>query len=270
MSMLVSKQFTIGRRDESEDSAKAASRGLVIPTHNLVLASLPPAELRKVVSDSKPVHLSQLDVIYEAGDEIEFIYFPIESVVSAISILEDGSSVEISMTGREGLVGLPALIGGGRSLHWTRVAVPGSALRVTTSALQRLFKESQPIYEATLRAYRRLFTQICQRSVCNGRHTLLQRLSVWLLMMSDRVGTGDLPFTQEDIANRISVRRAGVSVAASQLQAMKAISYHRGRIMITDRPAIERAACECYEVVAQEFQPEQADGPPPRHRPIRV
>ena len=254
MAMLLSKRVILdNHRDESE-AERRTSRSLVIPTHNLVLAALPPSELQKIVLESRAVYLSYLDVIYEAGDEIEFIYFPIESVVSAVAILEDGSSVEISMTGREGLVGLPALVGGGRALHWMRVSVSGAALKIPTASLQALLRESEPIHDAALRAYRRLFTQICQRSVCNVRHSLLQRLSVWLLMMSDRIGAVELPFTQEDIANRISVRRAGVSVAASTLQAVRAISYHRGRIMITDRPAIEGTACECYQVMAQDFQ----------------
>jgi CRP-like cAMP-binding protein len=253
MAMLLSKRVILdNHHDEAEETRTL--RSLVVPGHNLVLAALPPSESRKIVADSRPVHLSYLDAIYEAGDEIEFIYFPIESVLSAVAILEDGSSVEISMTGREGLVGLPALVGGGRALHWTRVSVSGAALKIPTASLQELVRTSEPIHDAVLRAYRRLFTQICQRSVCNVRHSLLQRLSVWLLMMSDRIGAVELPFTQEDIANRISVRRAGVSVAASTLQAMRAISYHRGRIMITDRPAIEGTACECYQVMAQDFQ----------------
>jgi CRP-like cAMP-binding protein len=254
MAMLISKQVILDNRRNESEVYRRTSGGLVIPNHNLVLAGLPLSELHRVVSESKPVHLSYLDVIYEAADEIEFIYFPIEAVVSAVAILEDGSSVEISMTGREGLVGLPALVGGGRALHWMRVSVSGAALRIPTGALQELVRKSEPIHDATLRAYRQLFTQICQRSVCNVRHSLLQRLCVWLLMMSDRVGAAELPFTQEDIANRISVRRAGVSVAASTLQAMRAISYHRGRIMITDRPSIEGIACECYQVMAQDFE----------------
>ena len=194
------------------------------------------------------------DVLYETGDEIDYVYFPVNSVVSAMGILEDGSSVEIYMSGRESIIGLSALIGGGRALHWTRVSAPGAALRISTTSLKNLFRRSEPISEGIMRAYRKLYTQICQRSLCNVRHTLLQRLSVWLLMMHDRVGSHALPFTQEDMAGRISVRRAGVSVAASMLQAMHAITYNRGKIVINDRSAIESAACECYRVMAQDFE----------------
>jgi CRP-like cAMP-binding protein len=173
------------------------------------------------------------------------------------------------MTGREGVVGLSALVGGGRATHWTRAAASGTALRIPTPTMRGLFQTNLAISDAMLLAYRRLFTQISQRSVCNIRHSLLQRLSTWLLMVADRLGSESLPFTQEQIANQISVRRAGVSVAASMLQAMKAISYHRGTIVITDRMAIEHAACECYEILGQEFaEGGRVESGPRRFRPV--
>lgn len=259
--MYSSYSKTLGQLDGAAKDEERASRGLLIPDHNLIIGSLPRAEAQKLISTAKPIHLNTGDAVYEDGDEIEWIYFPIDCVVSSVSILEDGSSVEISMTGREGLVGLPALVGGGRALHWTRTSVEGSALRIPTAALQEQFRRSEAVNGAVLRAYRRLFTQICQRSVCNVRHTLLQRLCVWLLMIQDRIGSKDLPFTQEEIANRISVRRAGVSVAASMLQHMRMINYHRGRIVILDRELLEHTACECYRVLAHDFN-EDAGGRP--------
>jgi len=240
------------QQDQSPDNSNQAPR-LIFATDNLVLASLSREVANKIASISKPVQLNAGDMIYEGGDEIEHIYFPISTVISSLAILEDGSSVEICMIGREGLTGVSALIGGRRSMHFTRVSAGGAALRTTPHALAPLFAQNDEIHDALLRAYRNLFTQICQRSVCNVRHNLLQRLAVWLLMVSDRVGGTDLPFTQEEIANRISVRRAGVSVAASMLQHMEAISYHRGRIVISDRCALEQSACECYQILRQEF-----------------
>ena len=226
---------------------------LVIPTQNLLLARLPQPEANKIISACKPVRIEANEALYEEGDEIEYVYFPIDCVVSSVGILEDGSSVEISMTGREGIVGISALVGGGYAMHWTRASVPGTALRVSALTMEEHVGSNDAIHGEVLHAYRSLFRQISQRSVCHVRHTLLQRLCVWLLMMQDRVGSGDLPFTQEEIANRISVRRAGVSVAASQLQQAHAISYHRGRIMIVNRPMIELSACECYSVLGSEF-----------------
>src|SRR5215813_2531927 len=250
--MQISKS-TIYINERDGPGSDRTSAKLVIPAHNMALGALPPAELSRVIAPASAVRVDAGDVIYENGNEIDHIYFPIDAIVSAVSILEDGSTVEISMTGREGIVGLSALIGGGRAMHWTRVSVGGDVLRVSTVSLRQLFQSSHAVSDMILRSYRSLFTQICQRSVCNVRHSLLQRLCVWLLMTRDRVGADELPFTQEDIASRISVRRAGVSVAASTLQSMQAISYRRGKIVIKNRHAIEVNACECYGVLGQDF-----------------
>jgi len=251
--MINSKVTPIYYAVDHEESTARTEPSLVIPTQNLLLASLPPKEINQIVGDAKAVQLKPSEMIFADHDEIDHLYFPITAVISSVAILEDGSTVEISMTGREGIVGLPALVGGGHALHWTRVSVGGTAVRVSTATMRQHFRRSEAVHEAILRAYRYLFTQICQRSVCNVRHTLLQRLCVWLLMINDRVGSHELPFTQEEIASRISVRRASISVAASMLQAMHAISYHRGKIVITDRIAIEATACECYRVLGHEF-----------------
>jgi len=227
---------------------------LVIPNRNLFLAELPEIDANKLIAAVKPVQLNAGDVIYETNEPIDYVYFPIDSVISAIALTEDGSSVEIFMTGREGVAGLSAIVGGGRgALHWTRVSVGGTALRIKTTTLQSQFKTSDIVQRGLMRAYRELFTQICQRSVCNVRHTLLQRLCVWLLMIQDRIGTPELPFTQEEIANRISVRRAGISVAASMLQSLEAISYRRGKIVITDSSLLQHVACECQHILRQGF-----------------
>jgi CRP-like cAMP-binding protein len=214
-------------------------------------------EANALLAASKIVRHKAGDVIYEPGEEIESIYFPIDAVIAVMAILEDGTSVEISMTGKEGVVGSSALIGGRRALHWTRVSVCGKSLCIPTRTLLEHCRRSAAVQQSVLRAYRALFTQICQRSVCNVRHTLLQRLCVWLLMTHDRIGACDLPFTQEGIANRLSVRRAGISVAASSLQARQAVSYHRGKIVITNREVIEANACECYKILGKDFHSER-------------
>ena len=246
--------WTETRSDAAKEFDDVRSRALVVPSHNFVLAALPRNDLNTIVSSSKAVHFKAGEVVYEIDGDIDYIYFPINSIFSAVAILEDGSTVEISMTGREGLLGIAAMIGGGRSIHWTRTLVAGEVLRVPTPVLQDLFKTHHDASEAILEAYQRIYTQICQRSVCNVRHTLLQRRSTWLLMVADRIESEQLPFTQEQIASHISVRRAGVSVAASHLQGVNAISYHRGLIVIRDRPAIEDMACECYDVLSREFR----------------
>src|SRR5215475_1065920 len=124
---------------------------LIIPTRNLVIASLPLAESNELVSATQAVHLKLRDVIYEGGDEIEYAYFPIDCVVSSLAILEDGSTVEIAMAGREGMVGIPALIGGGRAVHWTSVSVAGAALKVSIAALEQQANKHEALHSAILR-----------------------------------------------------------------------------------------------------------------------
>src|SRR5438270_12867190 len=122
------------------------------------------------------------------------------------------------------------------------------ALRVKSEVLRRLFQQSAVAQGLLMRAYPAMVTQISQRSVCNGRHTMLHRLSSWLLMVHDRVGRDLIPLTQDTIAGRLGSRRASVTQAAGALHRAKAISYSRGKIRIDNREVIESYACECYEV----------------------
>jgi CRP-like cAMP-binding protein len=170
--------------------------------------------------------------------------------------MEDGGAIETAMTGREGLVGVSSLLGRPDARLWTRVSVAGTALALDRKYLNQLFAESSSIQKVILIAYRRLITQVSQRSVCNARHSILEKLCCWLLMMHDRVGSDDLKLTQEAIAMRLGSRRAGITQAASILRAMHAISYVRGLIVITDRFVLEEAACECYEVFKSDFDPD--------------
>jgi CRP-like cAMP-binding protein len=231
-----------------------SSKSLDALTGNFLLSNLP-AEVRELMlAHLEPVELRSNEIIYQSEDYINHVYFPVDAVVSGLAIMMDGATTEIAMTGREGLVGIAAIIGGGHAQHWTRVQVEGTALRMKTEEMDRLFHEYAAVQQTMLRAYRALITQISQRAVCNARHTVMQRLCCWLLMIHDRVGSNDLAMTQEIIAGRLGARRAGITVAAGTLQNMRAISYGRGRIRIDDREALESTVCECYLVHEKEFK----------------
>jgi len=171
--------------------------------------------------------------------------------------MEDGTTIETSMTGREGLVGISSLLGSGRSRQWVWVTVGGSAIQLETRFIEKTLLQSEVALKALLKAYRLLITQLSQRCVCNTRHTIMERLCCWLLMIHDRVGDGNLSLTQEMIASRVGARRAGITVAAGTLQSMQAIAYRRGRIHIQDRPVLERTVCECYNLMRGNY-----DSPP--------
>ena len=201
----------------------------------------------------KVVSFERNQVLYEQGDTIDYVYFPLDSVVSSLAIMEDGTTMETLMVGREGLVGVSAILGSGRSRQWFWALVSGSAIQLEARFLDALLVRNENALKAFLRFYHSTITQVSQRCVCNTRHTVLDRLCCWLLMLHDRVGDSNLRLTQEVIASRLGARRAGITVAAGVLQAMHAIEYRRGQLHITDRAVLERAVCECYTIMRNEF-----------------
>jgi CRP-like cAMP-binding protein len=240
-------------------------RGLVSPTlthsNQLFAQLLATVEKRDdLLRHVKLVSLERNQVLFEQGDPIESVYFPLDSIVSSLAIMEDGTTLETSMVGCEGLVGMSALLGSGISRAWHWVSISGAALQCDARILERLFLHNEDALKALLQFYRSLITQVSQRCVCNTRHTVLERLCCWLLMVHDRVGGANLRLTQEMIASRLGARRAGITVAAGVLQAMHAIEYRRGQLHITDRDVLDRAVCECYPTMHKEFRAI----PPPR------
>jgi CRP-like cAMP-binding protein len=193
-------------------------------------------------------------VLYEQGDKIDHVYFPLDSVISGLAIMEDGTTIETSMVGVESLVGISTVLGTGLSRQWMWVTVAGSAIQLDARLVDSLFVHSEMSLKALMRCYRSLVTQVSQRCVCNTRHTILERLCCWLLMIDDRVGGNKLTLTQEMIASRVGARRAGITVAAGILQSMRAIEYRRGQLAIRNRELLEATVCECYAAIRGDFE----------------
>jgi CRP-like cAMP-binding protein len=237
---------------------------LSLTSNNRLLAELLiTAEAKESVGPHlKLVTLERNQVLYEQGDKIEYMYFPLDSAVSSLAIMEDGTTLETLLVGQEGLVDISAILGSGISRQWLWVLVSGTALQLEVKFLDTLIVRNENALKSLLRFYRSTITQISQRCVCNTRHTVMDRLCCWLLMLHDRVGDSNLRLTQEMIASRLGARRAGITVAAGVLQAMKAIEYRRGQLHITDREVLERAVCECYTIMRNDFR----FTPPPRIR----
>jgi len=205
-----------------------------------------------LLQELRLVPLSVNQVLYEQGDKIDHLYFPLESVTSGLAIMEDGTTIETSMVGRESVIGVSTILGSGQTRQWVWVTVGGTALQLESKFLDNLIIKNEVALKALLRCYRLLITQVSQRCVCNTRHTIMERLCCWLLMIHDRVGGNNLSLTQEMIASRVGARRAGITVAAGMLQSMKAIEYRRGQLHINDREVLERTVCECYEIMKDE------------------
>ncbi len=221
---------------------------------NLFLASLPEVEYQHLRPHLKLVHFKSDNTVYNQGDLIDEVYFPLNCVLSSVAVMNDGAVVEISMVGRESVLGIVTIFGEYHARNWNRVLIPGDALMIKGEMLRQLFSTRYELQPLLMSAYRSMITQVSQRAVCNGRHTVLQKLSTWLLMVHDRVGANELQLTQELISHRLGARRAGITQSAAALQQMQAISYKRGLIHIEDRKALERVACECYEIHRSEFE----------------
>ena len=222
-----------------------------------------------LLPDLKVVPLSVNQVLYEMGDQIDVVYFPLDSVASGLAIMEDGTTIETTMVGREGMIGISTVLGTGRSRQWVWVTVGGNAIQLDAKYLDKLFVQNEIALKALLNCYRSIVTQVSQRCVCNTRHTILERLCCWLLMVHDRVGGSNLSLTQEMIASRVGARRAGITVAAGMLQEMDAIAYRRGQLHIQNREALERVVCECYKIMQVRFkesQPLTTQTPPFHYR----
>ena len=207
-------------------------------------------------SELTVVPLTVSNVLYEQGDRIEFVYFPLDSVISEIAITEDGTAIETSMIGRDSLTGISTLLNSEICLQSTWVTISGSAIQLEAKLLGRLLVHNERALRSLLKCYRSLITQLSQRCCCNTRHTIMERLCCWLLMIHDRVGPDNLKLTQEMIASRIGARRAGITVAAGILQQMNAIDYRRGNLHIRNRTILEQMVCECYNLMAVPFTPD--------------
>lgn len=228
--------------------------GEVIPSANRALQDLITCECASdLFQTSRIVSFKTNQVLYEVGDKIEFVYFPLNSVISNLAIMEDGTTLETSMVGREGLAGISAILGSGFSKQWSWVLISGEAVQVEARVLDKLFVRDEVALKTLMSCYRSMVTQVSQRTMCNCRHTLFERLCCWLLMIHDRVGDINLRLTQELMASRIGARRAGITVAAGFLQNMRAIEYRRGQLHILDRDALEAVVCECYSIMQAEF-----------------
>jgi CRP-like cAMP-binding protein len=221
-------------------------------THDL-LAALPTEEFERLRPLLEPVEMGLGEVLYESGKRQAHVYFPTDSIVSLVYVMENGASAEVAIAGHDGLVGVSLFMGGDTTPSRALVQSAGSAFRIQGSLLRREFDRSVMLRQLLLRYTQALLTQMSQTAVCNRHHTVDQQLCRWLLMSIDRLPSNKLVMTQELIANMLGVRREGVTEAAGKLQNAGVILYHRGRIEVIDRLKLERMVCECYEVVRQEY-----------------
>ena len=200
------------------------------------------------------VRLTKGQVLYDAGDAIRHLYFPMGGMISLLSTTRDGASIEVGMIGNEGVAGLAVLLGINRAPYRVIVQIPGNAIRVRADALKKVFDRGGRLHDLLLKYTHTLLIQIAQSAACNRFHTVEERLCRWLLISRDRVYSDTIYLTQEFLSYMLGVPRTSVTAVAGKLQRAGLIRYSRGKIQITDRPRMEAASCECYDIIREDIR----------------
>ncbi|WP_338421945.1 Crp/Fnr family transcriptional regulator [Nostoc flagelliforme] len=221
---------------------------------NQLLAALPSKEYSRLVAYMEVVPLEFKQDLYLRNQPIEYVYFLNYGIASMLTVLTDGSAIEVATVGNEGMVGLPVFLGADRIPGECFIQVPGYGLRMRVDAFKTHVTASSRLHDLLQRYTQGLFNQIAQSAACNRLHSMEERLCRWLLMTADRVETGTFPITQEFLSKMLGVNRSSVSLSASVLQRAGLIKYVRGQMTILDRLGLEATTCECYQVVKAEFE----------------
>lgn len=216
---------------------------------NRLLATLPERERARLIPQLEILTLFAKETVYEAGEEMNYVYFPLDCIVVLISSVEAKGTVEVGLIGNEGLVGATILMGAKHSNSQALILTEGKALRLPAAIVRKEAKRSGRMRELMLAYANALLAQSAQLAACHRYHTPQARLARLLLMIDDRLHTAELRITQDLLAHLLGTRRATVTQAASQLQDNKLTESLRGRIRILDRKGLEKVACSCYAII---------------------
>lgn len=221
------------------------------PAQNRILAALPSDEYSRLLPDLARVTLPQGKVLWEVGDLTHYAFFLLNGMVSLLSVTEDGSSVEVSMIGSEGIVGVNSILRFNTIPYRGVVQVPASAMRITVDSLGREFARGGRLQDILLRYTHTFLTEISQSASCNRFHTTEERLCRYLLTSGDRARSNSLQLTQEFLSQMIGCPRTSVTATCIRLQKIGIINCRRGKIKIINRHDLETFSCECYGVITE-------------------
>lgn len=219
---------------------------IAVMMSNRIIASLPTAERNDVCHRCTLIDLEPGEVIVEPGRPMRHVYFPTSASISTAAMVDAQNGLEISLIGREGMYGVPLMLGVNASSWRATVQGGGKALRMPADDFRTLLTISHGLRRILQRYAHVLASQIALVAVCACYHLVEERLARWMLMTHDRALSDTFHVTHEQLADILGVRRAGVSMAAGSLQEREVIRYTRGKVTVTDRKGLEAAACNCY------------------------
>lgn len=221
---------------------------------NKLLSSLPVEEIDFLKTHLELIEFSTGDIIFQAGDAIDYVYFPLNGMISLLSVTEQGQTIEVGFVGWEGLIGLPVLLGKNEIPYQALTQAPTQCLRVKSRIAVQLFKRQGMFHDVVLRYFYVILKQISQTCVCNHFHKIEARLCRWLTVMSERSGNKHLILTQEFLSHMLGVQRTSIGMIAASLQSKGIIRYNRGKMEILDFEKLKSSACVCYEIVKEEHE----------------
>jgi CRP-like cAMP-binding protein len=230
-----------------EEHMKLISRSTI---QNRLLRALPPKALKALLPALQPVPLPVKQVLHRPGDSLDFAYFPETGMVSIVLPLKNGGTIEVGTVGSEGMLPIAPVLGGMVATSEAIVQLTGSALRIPANILRHRLGSNEALRRHFGRYVHGFHQQVMQTAACNGAHSLEQRCARWLLLARHRIGSDELPLTQEFLSMMLAVRRAGVTTAAGALQQAGLIRYRRGHITVLDPAGLEEVSCECFERIA--------------------
>ncbi|MDJ0571172.1 MAG: Crp/Fnr family transcriptional regulator [Pleurocapsa sp. MO_192.B19] len=221
---------------------------------NQLLAALPRSQYQRLLPHLHSVQLTEREIIYQSQETIRYAYFPEQGLISLVTILENGATIEVGRVGKEGIVGLSAILGANSSMYSAMVLIAGSTMKLEVEILKQEFHRGEELQRLLLLYIQARLNQVMQNTACYSQHLIEQRFARLLLSLHDCLQQKQFALTQELIATTLGVRRASVNNAAINLQKAKIIDYSRGNITIINRSGLERSACECYSTIKTEFQ----------------
>jgi CRP-like cAMP-binding protein len=232
----------------------ARSTVVVSPGQNHLLTILPAWEHQWLDPALTRVELELGQLLIAPGAPVEVLYFPLDAVVSLVTLLEDGRTAEAALVGNDGVVGIGVLLEALTSPSEAVCQIPGAALQISVGAFREAAARSAALRYLLLRFAQALLGQMAQSVACNAVHLIEQRCARWLLKAHDRVPGDIFPITHQHLAQVLGVRRATASAAVGALRHAGLIRYHYGQITVKDREGLEQAACECYRAVRSEYE----------------